>query len=81
VEVVSIDKLLSVGMLAEELKCSGRNREEDFIEDAWTVHHVDALVHDTLVVKEVLAKKSMNFDYPPYFPDFVPCKKLNLKIL
>jgi hypothetical protein len=56
----SIDKLLSEGMLAEELKCSGRNCEEDFTEDACTVHHVDALVHDTLVVKEVLAKKSIN---------------------
>jgi len=56
VEIVSIDRLLSVGMLAEEHKCSGRNCEEDFTEDAWTVHHVDALVHDTLLVKKVLAK-------------------------
>jgi len=80
VVIVSIDKLLSVGMLAEELKCSGRNCEEDFTEDAWTVHHVDALVHDTLVVKEVLAKKSVNLDNPPYFPDFVLCETY-LKIL
>lgn len=79
-EIVSIDKLLSVGVLAEELKCSGRNYEEDFTEDAWTVHHVDALVHDTLVAKEVLAKKSINLDCPPYFPHFVPCETY-LKIL
>jgi len=38
-------------MLAEELLCSGRNCEEDFTEGAWTVHHVDALVPDTLIVK------------------------------
>ena len=67
-------------MLAEELKCSGRNSEEDFTEDAWTVHRVGALVHDTLVVKEVLPKKSINLDSPPYFPDFIPCETY-LKIL
>jgi len=67
-------------MLAEELKFIGRNCEEDFTEDAWTVHHVHALLPDTLVVKEVLAKNSINLDYPPYFPDFVPCETY-LKIL
>jgi hypothetical protein len=75
-----IDKLLIVRMLAEEQKCSGGNCEEDFTEDVWTVHHVDALVHDTLLVKEVLAKKSINLDYPQYVPDFVPCETY-LKIL
>jgi len=49
--MVSIDKLLSVGMLAEELLCSGRNCEGDFTEGAWTVYNVVALVHDTLIVK------------------------------
>jgi hypothetical protein len=68
-----VTNLLSVGMLAEELKYSGRNCEEDFTEDAWTVHHI-APVHDTLVVKQVLGKKSIKLDYSPYFPDFVPCE-------
>ena len=61
-------------------KSTGRNCEEDFTEGAWTVYHVDALLHDTLVVKEVLGKKSINLDYPPYFPDFFPCETY-LKIL
>jgi histone-lysine N-methyltransferase SETMAR len=41
---------------------------------AWILHHDNALAHDTLAVKEFLAKKSiMKLYHPPYSPDLALC--------
>ena len=74
----SIDKLLSVGMLAEEIKFIGRNCEEGFIEDAYIMLMLLFLIH--LLSSRFWPKKSVNLNYPPYYPDFVPCETY-LKIL
>jgi hypothetical protein len=41
---------------------------------AWNLHHDNAPAHDTLAVREFLAKKSiMKSDNPPYLPDLALC--------
>jgi histone-lysine N-methyltransferase SETMAR len=50
-----------------------RWRRPEFWSDAWILHHDNALAHDTLAVREFLAKKSiMKLYHPPYSPDLAP---------
>jgi histone-lysine N-methyltransferase SETMAR len=47
-----------------------RWRRPELWPDAWILHHDNALTHDVLTVRELLAKKSiMKLDHPPYSPD------------
>jgi hypothetical protein len=42
--------------------------------DKWILHHDNAPLHDVLIVREFLAKKSITkLDYTPYLPDLAPC--------
>jgi hypothetical protein len=51
-----------------------RRRRPELWPDAWMLHYDNALTHDTLAVREFLAKKLiMKLDHPPYSPDLAPC--------
>jgi hypothetical protein len=49
-------------------------RRPELWPDVCILHHGNTLAHDALVVREVLAKKSIiKLDHPPYSPDLSPC--------
>jgi transposase len=51
-----------------------RRRRSELWPNARILHHDNALAHDTLVVREFLAKKSiMKLGHPSYSPDLAPC--------
>jgi hypothetical protein len=51
-----------------------RRRRPELWPDAWILHHDNALSHDALAVREILAKKSiMKLVHPPYSPDLALC--------
>jgi len=56
------------------LRESDRRKRPELWSDKWILHHDNALGHDTLRIREFLAKNSITkMDHPPYTPDLVPC--------
>jgi hypothetical protein len=55
------------------LQKSVRRKRPELWPDKWILHHDSAPVHDSLRVREFLAKKSIaEVDHPPYSPDLDP---------
>jgi histone-lysine N-methyltransferase SETMAR len=49
-------------------------RRPELWPDAWILHCDNALAHDALTVRELLAKKSIiKLYHPPHSPDLAPC--------
>jgi hypothetical protein len=48
-------------------------RRPELWPDAWILHYDSVLAHDTLAVREFLAKNRVKLDHPPYIRQIWPC--------
>jgi len=69
-----INQLVYKNILQRLMRLVREKRRELWITTSWLLHHDNAPAHNTLGIREFLAKNNNAvLEQPPYFPDLAPC--------